>query len=135
MQTAKIFINGRSQAVRLPKDFRFSGNDVFIRKAIERLEVINDLESEISKSDKLIFQKAGNELAQIAVENPGQHLKILQLLKLLTQEIKLSSKDLLQAQKGLLKAIGKAEPKPTKVIKYSGELDSLLLKELETNEQ
>ena len=32
MQTAKIFINGRSQAVRLPKDFRFSGNDVFIRK-------------------------------------------------------------------------------------------------------
>ena len=32
MQTAKIFLNGRSQAVRLPKDFRFSGNDVFIRK-------------------------------------------------------------------------------------------------------
>jgi antitoxin VapB len=32
MQTAKIFINGRSQAVRLPKDFRFSGNDVFIKK-------------------------------------------------------------------------------------------------------
>ena len=32
MQTAKIFINGRSQAVRLPKDFRFSGKDVFINK-------------------------------------------------------------------------------------------------------
>jgi len=32
MQTAKIFNNGRSQAVRLPKDFRFSGNDVFIKK-------------------------------------------------------------------------------------------------------
>jgi antitoxin VapB len=32
MQTAKIFLNGRSQAIRLPKDFRFSGNDVFIRK-------------------------------------------------------------------------------------------------------
>lgn len=32
MQTAKIFINGRSQAVRLPKDFRFSSNDVFIKK-------------------------------------------------------------------------------------------------------
>ena len=32
MQSAKIFINGRSQAVRLPKEFRFSGNDVFIRK-------------------------------------------------------------------------------------------------------
>ena len=32
MQSAKIFLNGRSQAVRLPKEFRFSGNDVFIRK-------------------------------------------------------------------------------------------------------
>jgi len=32
MQSAKIFLNGRSQAVRLPKEFRFSGNDVFIRQ-------------------------------------------------------------------------------------------------------
>jgi antitoxin VapB len=32
MQTAKIFINGRSQAVRLPKNCRFSGNDVFVKK-------------------------------------------------------------------------------------------------------
>jgi len=32
MQTAKIFINGRSQAVRLPKDYRFKGDDVFIKK-------------------------------------------------------------------------------------------------------
>ncbi|MBN2124785.1 MAG: AbrB/MazE/SpoVT family DNA-binding domain-containing protein [Deltaproteobacteria bacterium] len=32
METAKIFINGRSQAVRLPKEFRFSGDDVFIKK-------------------------------------------------------------------------------------------------------
>jgi len=32
MQTAKIFINGRSQAIRLPKEFRFSGHDVFIKK-------------------------------------------------------------------------------------------------------
>jgi antitoxin VapB len=32
MQTAKIFINGRSQAVRLPKDCRFSGDEVFVNK-------------------------------------------------------------------------------------------------------
>ena len=32
VQTAKLFINGRSQAVRLPKNLRFSGNDVFIKK-------------------------------------------------------------------------------------------------------
>ncbi len=32
MQTAKIFLNGRSQAVRLPKDFRFDDKDVYIKK-------------------------------------------------------------------------------------------------------
>ncbi|ATD64923.1 AbrB/MazE/SpoVT family DNA-binding domain-containing protein [Neisseria weixii] len=31
MQTAKIFINGRSQAVRLPKEFRFEEKEVFIK--------------------------------------------------------------------------------------------------------
>ena len=32
MQTAKLFNNGRSQAVRLPKEFRFTGDDVYIKK-------------------------------------------------------------------------------------------------------
>jgi antitoxin VapB len=29
---AKLFMNGRSQAVRLPKEFRFEGTEVRIRK-------------------------------------------------------------------------------------------------------
>ena len=32
MESAKIFINGRSQAVRLPKAYRFEGNEVYIKK-------------------------------------------------------------------------------------------------------
>ena len=32
MDTAKIFENGRSQAVRLPKEYRFEDNDVYIKK-------------------------------------------------------------------------------------------------------
>jgi len=32
MKTAKLFINGRSQAVRLPKEYQFSGSEVFIQK-------------------------------------------------------------------------------------------------------
>jgi antitoxin VapB len=32
MQTAKLFENGRSQAVRLPKECRFRGKEVFVRK-------------------------------------------------------------------------------------------------------
>jgi antitoxin VapB len=31
-RTAKLFLNGRSQAVRLPADFRFEGSEVFIRQ-------------------------------------------------------------------------------------------------------
>lgn len=32
MQQAKLFQNGQSQAVRLPKDFRFEGNSVAIKR-------------------------------------------------------------------------------------------------------
>ena len=32
MNTAKVFANGRSQAVRLPKDFRFNTKEVYINK-------------------------------------------------------------------------------------------------------
>lgn len=32
METAKLFKNGRSQAVRLPKEFRLDGTQVFIKK-------------------------------------------------------------------------------------------------------
>ncbi len=32
MMTAKIFENGRSQAVRLPKECRFSGEEVAVNK-------------------------------------------------------------------------------------------------------
>lgn len=35
--TAKIFKNGRFQAVRLPKEFRFEGDTVRIRKQGKRL--------------------------------------------------------------------------------------------------
>jgi len=31
-KTAKIFMNNRSQAVRLPKEFQFETSEVFIRK-------------------------------------------------------------------------------------------------------
>ena len=32
METAKLFKNGQSQAVRLPKEYRFEGKDVYIKK-------------------------------------------------------------------------------------------------------
>ena len=32
METAKVFENGRSQAVRLPKKFRFAGDEVVVQR-------------------------------------------------------------------------------------------------------
>jgi antitoxin VapB len=32
MQTAKLFRNGRSQAVRLPREFAMPGEEVYVRK-------------------------------------------------------------------------------------------------------
>jgi antitoxin VapB len=39
-QVAKLFRNGRSQAVRLPAAFRFEGDEVFIRQDVETGDVI-----------------------------------------------------------------------------------------------
>jgi antitoxin VapB len=39
-QVAKLFINGRSQAVRLPAAYRFDGKEVFIRQDVETGDVI-----------------------------------------------------------------------------------------------
>ena len=32
MKTAKIFQNGQSQAIRLPKEFRLAGKQVFVKR-------------------------------------------------------------------------------------------------------
>lgn len=38
METAKLFVNGRSQAVRLPKAFRFEGmTEVYIQRDGDRV--------------------------------------------------------------------------------------------------
>ena len=51
MTTAKLFQNGQSQAVRLPKEFRFeNAKEVFIKK-------INGMVVLIPKSDKSVWDK------------------------------------------------------------------------------
>lgn len=45
MMTAKIFENGRSQAVRLPKEFRFDTDEVMVNK-------VGDVVMLMPKTDK-----------------------------------------------------------------------------------
>jgi antitoxin VapB len=40
MHTAKVFMNGRSQAIRLPKDYRVEGEEVYLKKTPEGFLVI-----------------------------------------------------------------------------------------------
>ena len=39
-RTAKLFRNGRSQAVRLPADYRFQGTEVYVRRDPRNGDVI-----------------------------------------------------------------------------------------------
>ncbi|MCK5201031.1 MAG: AbrB/MazE/SpoVT family DNA-binding domain-containing protein [Spirochaetales bacterium] len=70
MDTAKVFVNGRSQAVRLPKEYRFDESDVFIKKIddvvmlIPRDKVWKTFRNSFSKfSDDLLLER-DNELPQ-----------------------------------------------------------------------
>ena len=40
MDTAKLFPNGNSQAVRLPKEYRFAGEQVYIRRIGEAVVLL-----------------------------------------------------------------------------------------------
>ena len=52
---AKLFRNGRSQAVRLPKEFRFEGNHVRIRRVAKGVllePVISDVSKWFAEMDR-----------------------------------------------------------------------------------
>jgi antitoxin VapB len=53
MKTAKIFQNGQSQAVRLPKEFRFDDSEVFIKKSGNVVQLIPRSDSWNSLFDSL----------------------------------------------------------------------------------
>lgn len=55
METAKIFLNGQSQAVRLPKEYRFSGDEVGITRLGELVVLYPK-----DKKDDLFFSSLGN---------------------------------------------------------------------------
>ncbi len=55
MKTAKLFRNGQSQAVRLPKEFRFEGDEVFIKRsgsAVVLIPLVGSWDSLIGSLDK-----------------------------------------------------------------------------------
>jgi virulence-associated protein VagC len=50
MDAAKVFLNGRSQAVRLPKAFRFEGvTEVFIERDGDRVILVSNSTQEFER--------------------------------------------------------------------------------------
>jgi antitoxin VapB len=45
MDTAKLFQNGKSQAIRLPKEYRFKGTKVYIKKVGNAVVLIPEQDS------------------------------------------------------------------------------------------
>jgi antitoxin VapB len=56
MPTAKVFMNGRSQAIRLPKEFRVEGDEVYITKKDGKI---------------IIFEKPQKSWAEIVRDMPA----------------------------------------------------------------
>jgi len=54
MQTAKLFASGKSQAVRLPKEFRFTGTEVGISKFGQMVVLFSK-----DNADALFFDSLG----------------------------------------------------------------------------
>ena len=96
MPVAKLFFNGRSQAVRLPKEFRFEGlNEVFIERDGERI---------ILSPGKRRHESAGLGISSISVaelffgaEKSGS-TRNMQMLRQFLEPLEIADFDLNAAQ-------------------------------------
>lgn len=70
MDTAKLFWSGRSQAVRLPKNFRFDGDEVRIRRHGSAV-ILEPLPDDWSWLDA-IAGKLDEDFVQAAKEQPEE---------------------------------------------------------------
>jgi antitoxin VapB len=61
-KTAKLFTNGGSQAVRLPAEFRFEGDEVYIRRDARTGNVILSARPELAWVDFIALRHQLGEL-------------------------------------------------------------------------
>lgn len=79
MQTAKLFKNGRSQAVRLPAEFRFEGDEVLVRRDPVTGDVIlsprnKKFEDWVKLRDRLLPHLSKEDLAALdELRDTGSH--------------------------------------------------------------
>ena len=79
METAKIFMTGRSQAVRIPKQYRFDTNEIFINKIGNAIVLIakEDLAKEYRKVLKYSETKISCKKESLkASHRPGRNYDV-----------------------------------------------------------
>ena len=72
METAKVFWSGRSQAVRLPKEFRFAGDKVRVRRHGSAV-ILEPIASDWKWLDGLAGQLDDDFVRAANEELPEQH--------------------------------------------------------------
>lgn len=77
-KTAKVFMSGRSQAVRLPKEFRFDTKEVWIRRNPDTGEIILKPKSDLPEGFSNSLQLFMHEMAQLNREE-GEELEPLEI--------------------------------------------------------
>jgi antitoxin VapB len=70
MEKAKLFWSGRSQAVRLPKDFRFEGDEVRIRRRGSSV-ILEPVADDWDWLDAIVG-KLDDDFVQAVAEQPQQ---------------------------------------------------------------
>ncbi|CAN5230049.1 hypothetical protein BH23BAC2_BH23BAC2_17890 [soil metagenome] len=117
------------------KDFEEEDEFSSMRSAVNIVEEIISNQRSITPEEQIIAGKAGEELAFLAINEPGKHLETLQQLKWLAEGRQISLKDLQTVQRGLMKALPGASIKPARGNDFNDRLNNLLIKELENNDR
>ena len=105
-----------------------------MREAVARLEVLSTAKEKIQPYDKALFERAGNELGVLAIQEPSKHLKTLQDLKRLVEAEQATAQELKKVMKGLISAIPAKESSPNPRSGILSQMDELLLQEIGKNE-
>ena len=71
MSTAKVFMSGRSQAVRLPKEFRFEGTEVEIFRRGDEV-ILREKPVTVDRLFKVLAQMPNDFYAEERVDEPPQ---------------------------------------------------------------
>ena len=120
-------IGNYSKNEALEKEEQFAN----MQKVVARLEMLLESTGTISRQDRQLFDEAGNELARLAIEEPGKYLETLQLVKLLSQAERASRQQLQTVLKGLYGALPQKQTSPRAEQGYTNQLNQLFIEALD----